>query len=147
MEMNAPVRVFQTDNGGELVNAEFDEYLGLHGISRRLTVPMTRSSNGAVERVQATLLNMARSSLAGSNLPLRCCAEAIDYSCYTYHRGGHSALGCHTPMEMWTAHVPNISRLRVFGCWAYAKINSHLSKLADRSRKCVFVGYGTASEG
>lgn len=50
-----------------------------------------------------------------------------------------------TPYEAWRGRKPRVSHLRIFGCIAYALVNSH-HKLDEKSKKCIFVGYCTQSK-
>ncbi|GKB94582.1 retrotransposon protein, putative, ty1-copia subclass, partial [Tanacetum coccineum] len=45
-----------------------------------------------------------------------------------------------TPYELWYGKVPNLSHLKVWGCKALVKHDTH-DKLQQRSVKCIFVGY------
>ena len=50
--------------------------------------------------------------------------------------------------EVWSSKEANFSHLRVFGCISYVHIDSfERSKLAAKSKKCAFVGYGTGEFG
>ena len=42
---------FRTDNGGEYISSEFEEYLKSKGISHELTIPYTPEQNGVAERL------------------------------------------------------------------------------------------------
>uniref|UniRef100_A0A803MLN5 Uncharacterized protein n=1 Tax=Chenopodium quinoa TaxID=63459 RepID=A0A803MLN5_CHEQI len=50
-----------------------------------------------------------------------------------------------TPYEAWKGRKPKVSHLRIFGCIAYALVNSR-SKLDEKSQKYIFVGYSTQSK-
>ena len=53
-----------------------------------------------------------------------------------------------TPFEAWTGQKPNVGRLRVFGCAAYAHVaKDERQKLDAKSRNCVLLGYGTERKG
>ena len=53
-----------------------------------------------------------------------------------------------TPQEAWSGAKPTISHLRVFGSIAYAHVADELTtKLDDKSKKYVFVGYDARSNG
>jgi hypothetical protein len=46
-----------------------------------------------------------------------------------------------TPYEVWIGSTPTVHHLHIFGCIAHVKVNTpNLKKLADRSRKMIFVG-------
>src|SRR4051812_33274240 len=44
-----------------------------------------------------------------------------------------------TPEEVWSGHPPDLDKLRVFGCVAYAHIRQ--DKVEPRALKCMFMGY------
>ena len=46
---------------------------------------------------------------------------------------------------MWTGKIPDYSKLKVFGCAAYAHQSE--GKLEPRSVKCVFLGYALGVKG
>lgn len=52
-----------------------------------------------------------------------------------------------TPFEAWRGRKPSVSYLRIFGCIAYALVNSQFHhKLDEKSEKCIFIGYCTQSK-
>lgn len=44
-----------------------------------------------------------------------------------------------TPKEVWSRYPPNIDRLKVFGCLAYAHIRK--DKVEPRALRCTFLEY------
>ena len=97
--------MLRSDNRGEYITGEFESYLKLKGIRHELTVPHTPEQNGVMESAQ--------SMLAHAGLPHCYWAEAV--STTAFEKVG-------TPYERWYERKPNISKLRVFGCMAYAHI-------------------------
>jgi hypothetical protein len=57
-----PTRLL-SDNGREFIGPEFEECLEKYGIKHVLTTPYTPSSNGAVERVNRTIIQYLRMTL------------------------------------------------------------------------------------
>ena len=55
-EMGNPLKQLRTDNGGEYISKEFKEYFSKHGIRHEKTVPGTPQHNGAVERMNRTIV-------------------------------------------------------------------------------------------
>lgn len=51
-----------------------------------------------------------------------------------------------TPYEAWRGSNPTTSHLKVFGCIAYALVKSARHKLAEKSEKCIFIGYSLQSK-
>jgi hypothetical protein len=53
-----------------------------------------------------------------------------------------------TPFEAWHGRKPSVGHLRIFGCTTSVKIaGPNLSKLSDRSKKMVFIGYEIGTKG
>ena len=137
------MRKIRSDNGGEYVSKEFEEYLKGEGVKHELTVPKNPEQNGVSERMNRTLVESVRSMLADSKLPKKFWAEALSTATYVRNRSPTKALKNGTPYEAWTGEKPNVSHFRVFGCAAYAHIPSDKHrKLDSKSRKSVFLGYG-----
>uniref|UniRef100_A0A803MZ89 Uncharacterized protein n=1 Tax=Chenopodium quinoa TaxID=63459 RepID=A0A803MZ89_CHEQI len=83
-----------------------------------------------------------------------CLKTCIEDPSWKWHmRFGHltfeglKELG-HKKMEAWSGWKPSVSHLRVFGSIAYAQVPKQLrSKLGDRSKKLLFIGYDEKSKG
>ena len=64
------IKVLRFDHGGEYLSHEFSDHLKSCGIVPQLTPPGTPQRNGVSERRNRTLLNMVRSMMSQSDLPL-----------------------------------------------------------------------------
>jgi len=51
-----------------------------------------------------------------------------------------------TPYEAWHGHTPVVGHLRTFGCITYVKELNQLSKLDDRSKPGVCIGYAKGAK-
>ena len=69
-ELGLNIKQFRSDNGGEYVSRRFLEFCTSRGIENQLTVPYTPQQNGVAERMNRTLVEMARSMLYHADLPL-----------------------------------------------------------------------------
>ena len=70
--------------------------------------------------------------------------EAVNTVVYLINRGPYTPLGCGIPKETWPGKKVSYSFLKTFGCEAFSHIDSeNRTKLEAKSKKCVFVGYGT----
>ena len=139
---------FRTDNGGEYTSSEFKAYLAKEGIRHELTVPKTPEQNGVSERMNRTLVESVRSMLSDSRLPRRFWAEALSTAVFLRNRSPTKCLHGITPFEAWTGEKPNVSLLRIFGCVAFAHVpKDERQKLDSKSRKCIFLGYGSETKG
>ena len=115
------VRTFRTDNGGEYTSSQFENYLKAEGIRHELTVRKTPQQNSVTERLNQTLVEMARSMLLDSKLPKKFWGEAISTAVYLKIRTPVKALN-KTPFEVWHGKKPKVNHLRMFGSDAYAHV-------------------------
>eukprot|EP00253_Pinus_taeda_P012039 PITA_12039 len=136
------IKVLWTDNGGEFFNKEFEELCKKCGLARQKTTPYTPPQNGVAERMNKTLMEMARRMLSGTGLGQEFWVEAVDTTCYLVNRAPSSALEDKTPQEVCTGKKPSLSHLRVFGGDAYVHVlKEKRTKLDSKSEKCIFIGY------
>lgn len=66
-------------------------------------------------------------------------AEDVMTTSYLINRCPSTTLGMKTTEKVWSGHPPNLDRLRVFGCVAYAHIRQDKVKLG--ALRCIFLGY------
>lgn len=93
------------------------------------------------------LMEMSRSILKAMKVPNFLWGEAIRHSTYLINRIPTRALKDQTPYECLRNKKPVIDHLRVFGCIAYAKIESvNVKKLDDRSQTLVHLGIEPGSK-
>src|ERR1700732_3307480 len=80
------IKRVRSDNGKEYLNKELQEYAGKQGTLFEQTAPYSSSQNGVAERLNRTLLDIARSSLAQQELPKYLWQEAVAYANYLLNR-------------------------------------------------------------
>ena len=68
--MGKRIKAIRSDRGGEYILRDFKDYLIQNGIVSQLTAPRTPQQNGVVERRNRTLLEMVRSMMSYSTLPV-----------------------------------------------------------------------------
>ena len=73
----------RTDNGGEYLSQEFQDYLKSKGIQHELTVPHTPEQNGVAERMNQTLVG---AMISHASLPTSYWAEAIATAAHIRNR-------------------------------------------------------------
>ncbi|GKF13768.1 retrotransposon protein, putative, ty1-copia subclass, partial [Tanacetum coccineum] len=112
-QLGKTIKAIRSDQGGEYISQEFKDYLKANGIVQQLTPPYTPQHNGVSERRNRTLLDMVRSMMNLTTLPL----SFWDYA-----------------LESATM-VPTKK-----GCEALVKRDTP-DKLKQRSVKCIFIGY------
>jgi hypothetical protein len=105
----------------------------------QFTPPGTLQRNGVSERRNQILLDMVRSMMSLTVLPLSFWGYAFEIATFMLNRAPSKSVET-TPYELWNGKKPNLSFLNICGCELYVK---HLqpNKLDLKLDKCVFVGY------
>jgi hypothetical protein len=91
------------------------------------------------ERRNRTLLEMVRSMMSETDLPLSFWGYALETAVFTLNRIPTKSIE-RTPHEIWTRKHPELSFLKVWGCEAYVNCLTS-GKLTSKSNKCFFVRY------
>ena len=91
------------------------------------------------ERRNRTLLDMVRSMMSLTDLPLSFWGYALETAAFTLNRHHLNPLRRHL-MNFGLARNQKLSFLKIWGCDAYVK-KFHPDKLKPKSEKCVFIGY------
>ena len=133
------IKFLRSDRGGEYLSHEFGTHLRKCGIVSQLTPPGTPQRNGVSERRNRTLLDMVRSMMSLTDLPLSFWGYALETATFTLNRAPSKSVET-TPYELWFGKKPKLSFLKVWGCDAYVK-KLQPEKLEPKSEKCVFIGY------
>ncbi|GJR89794.1 retrovirus-related pol polyprotein from transposon TNT 1-94 [Tanacetum coccineum] len=81
--LQAQIITVRTDRGTEFLNKTLHAYFKEEGIEHQTSTPRTPEQNGVVERRNRTLVEVARTMLSASKLPLSFWAEAVATACYT----------------------------------------------------------------
>ena len=136
---NKKTKFLRSDHGGEYLSDESGLHLKQCGIVSQLMPPGTPRCNGVSERRNRTLLDMVRSIMSLTDLPLSFWGYALETATFTLNRAPSKFVET-TPYELWFGKIPKLSFLKVWGCDAYVK-NLQPDKLEPKSEKCIFIGY------
>ena len=118
---------------------EFGLRLKQCGIVSELTPPGTPQRNGVPEHHNCTLLDMVRSMMSLTDLPLSFWGYALEIAGFTLNRAPSKFVET-APYELWFGNKPKLLFLKVWGCDAYVtRLQS--DKLEPKSEKCIFIGY------
>ncbi|GKE47366.1 ribonuclease H-like domain, reverse transcriptase, RNA-dependent DNA polymerase [Tanacetum coccineum] len=122
-ELRTTLKMLRTDRGGgEFTSNEFTQYCKENSIARQLTAPYSPQQNGVVERRNRTIMSTTRCMMKATNLPQNFWAKAVRHAIYILNSVPTKSLEDITPYEAIKRRKPNLKKLRVFGCIAYAKI-------------------------
>ncbi|GJT86338.1 retrotransposon protein, putative, ty1-copia subclass [Tanacetum coccineum] len=138
-QLGKTIKALRSDRGGEYISQEFKDYLKACGIVQQLTPPYTPQHNGVSERRNRTLLDMVRSMMNLTTLPLSFWDYALESATRILNMVPTKKVD-KTPYKLWYGKVPNLSYLKVWGCEALVKRDTP-DKLQQRSVKCIFIGY------
>src|SRR5262249_46745414 len=100
------IKALRLDRGGEYLSQEFVAYLKHHGIVSQWTPPYTPQHNGVSERRNRTLLDMVRSMMSRSELPIYLWGYALETAAYLVNRVPSKSVSS-TPYEIWKGRKLN----------------------------------------
>jgi transposase InsO family protein len=114
------IGTLRSDRGGEYLSHEFSSHLKSCRIIPQLTPPTTPQRNGVSERRNQTLLDMVRSMMRQSDLPLSFWGYALETATFTLNRVPSKSV-IKTSYEMWAGKTPSLSFLKIWGGEVYVK--------------------------
>ena len=104
-------------------------------------MPGTPQQNGVAERRNRTLMDMVRSMLTYSTVPLSLWTHALKTTAYLLNRVPNKAFST-TSYELWTRRKPSLRHLHTWGCLTKIRIyNPHETKLDSRIVNGYFICY------
>nr|GEW80136.1 hypothetical protein [Tanacetum cinerariifolium] len=114
-QINHRVKIIRSDNGTEFKNQDLNQFCGMKRINREYNVAKTPQQNGIAKRKNRTLIEVARTMLADSLLPIPFWAEVDNTACYVQNRVLVTKPNNKTPYELLLGRTPSIGFMRPFG--------------------------------
>ena len=149
------IKIVRSDRGGEYygrytekgqMTGPFAKFLEEEGIVAQYTMSGTPQQNGVAERRNRTLMDMVRSMISNSKLPLSLWSEALKTAVYLLN-WVPSKIVPKTPFELWNGWKPSLNHLHIWGCPAEVRIyNPNMKKLDPRTTSGYFIGYAVNSK-
>jgi hypothetical protein len=136
------------DEGKEFDNKDLKDWCRSKGIVMEFTAPESSSQNGVAERMNRTLVELARTMLKARDLPFFLWDLAVLHAAYLRNRTHTHAVKGKTPYEIWENKRPDVAHLREFGVpvWILHQGQHRGHKLEPRSRQNLFVGFEDGSK-
>ena len=141
---------WHTDNGGEFMSHDLDEFCNEFAVARAFSVPYAPPQNAQAERMWGVLLRPVRVLLAGARIDDAFWSYAIRHACQCHNvMPSYAQLGMRTPWEALTGSKPDISKFRVWGCltWYLAPDHEIESKVSPRAWPAVHLGFDPLRNG
>ena len=155
-QLDKKVKIIRSDIGGEYYGkydesgqcpGPFAKFLEKHDICAQYTMPGTPHQNGVAERRNRTLMEMVRSMMSHSSLPISMWMYSLRTAMYLLNRVPSKAVS-KTPFELWTGRKPSLRHLHVWGCPAEVRVyNPQEKKLDFRTISGYFIRYPEKSKG
>ena len=119
-QLGKTIKALRFDWGGEYLSQEFIDHLRSCGIISQLTPPGTPQWNGVSERRKRTLLDMVRSMMSQTNLPISFWGYALETIVFILNRVPSKSVEM-KPYELWNGKRPSLSFIKIWGYDAYVK--------------------------
>ncbi|GJW45260.1 retrotransposon protein, putative, ty1-copia subclass [Tanacetum coccineum] len=110
-QLGKTIKALRSYRGGEYISQEFKDYLKACGIVQQLTPPYTPQHNGVSERRNRTLLDMVRSMMNLTTLPLSFWDYGLEFAARILNMVPTNKVD-KTSYELWFRKVPNLSYLK-----------------------------------
>jgi transposase InsO family protein len=149
LQLNKKIKDVRSDCGSEYYcrsdglreqrPGPFAKFLEDNGIVPQYTMPGSPTMNGVVERRNRTLMEMVRSMISYTSLPLNLWGEALKTTVYILNRVPTKSAN-KTPYELWTGRKPSLQYFRIWGCPAEARLyRPQEKKLDEKTVSCYFI--------
>jgi transposase InsO family protein len=147
-QFSSRIKNLQSDGGGEFISFQFTSFLETHGIFHRISCPYTAQQNGLAERKHRHVVEMGLSLIAQSGLPQNYWVESFLTATFLINHLPTPLLNQYSPYYMLFQQQPDYSILKSFGCLCFPLLRPYVShKLMFRSKRCIFLGYGSSYKG
>lgn len=138
---------WHTDNGGEFMSGNLHEFCHEFSIKRGFSIPYKSPTNAHAERMWGILLRTTRILMAQSGVHESMWPYALAHATHLHNILPSTKLaGEMSPHEATFGELPNVSRIRVWGClvWYHLNKKDRLSKLTPRAVPAVHLGFDLA---
>ncbi|KAH9734849.1 Integrase catalytic domain-containing protein [Citrus sinensis] len=144
-QLDKNIKKLRSDRGGEFLSGDFKEYLVENRIISQLIAPGTPPQNGVAERRNRTLLDMVRSMLSYSSLPISFWGLVLETAIYLLNLVPSKSVP-KTPIKLWSGRKPSLRHVRIWGSPTHV-LKPKADKMDSRFEIFMFVGYPKGTRG
>jgi transposase InsO family protein len=146
--LGLPLKIIRSDNGGEYVNDDLQNWLKDRGVAVQLTTPHTPEQNGTAERTNRTVVEMLRTMMIDAGASMGYWGECALYTAWIRNRVfGSSCPEGKTPFEGFFSRRPSLEQAHPWGCLAFAHVpDATRHKLQPKAVPCIFIGVSDTSK-
>jgi Reverse transcriptase (RNA-dependent DNA polymerase)/GAG-pre-integrase domain/Integrase core domain/gag-polypeptide of LTR copia-type len=139
------VKRLYTDRGGEFLNDIMKEWCARKGIIHEKSPAYVHQLNGRAENLNKRFVNRLRAMLytylnVPKDIVMALWAEGMKYLSHLHNVSLNKRLNS-TPLQAFEGIVPDVSKLRTFGCRVYYRIPDELrKKLQPKAEPGIYLG-------
>jgi len=145
-QLDARIKILNSDRGGEYTGDDFDKYLKSRGTVQKLNVHDTPQQAGVAERRNRTIAERIRALLHASGLPKSLWGEAAHHVVWLLNRTPTKAVKGKTPFEAAFGKKPNLSGVWEWGDKVWVRVEAG-NKLGGRVREGRWMEIDEKSKG
>lgn len=101
------IKCITTDNGGEYCSKRFEKFCAENGIIHQTTAPYSPQQNGIAERMNRTLMEMARAMMWHMHVNPEWWGEGVVAACHILNRDPNTTRPMVSPCESLTGERPS----------------------------------------
>jgi hypothetical protein len=144
------IKIIQADKAAEYDSVKWRNICKTNSIQTKYASPTLHEDAAVAERVWETIQDLGRVLMYTARFMKNEWPLAFWHACYIYNRMPHPHLNnTMCPFEFVKGIKPDLSKLRIFGCTAYAYIDPSRrdGKFADRAKTYIYVGNDDETNG
>ncbi|GJW72232.1 ribonuclease H-like domain-containing protein, partial [Tanacetum coccineum] len=146
-QFKCSIKTVRSDNGTAFLNNKMHNLFNSLGRVHQTSCAYTSQQNEIAERKHKHLLNVARSLLFQSGIPLYMWTECILTAAYLINRLPSSVLNGKSLFELVHGFKAKLSHLRSFGCLCFSSILNNSDKFTARVNLQTSMGDNSSSKG
>ena len=116
-QLGKRIKTIRFDRGGKYLLGDFKDYLTQNGIISQLTALGTPQQNGVAKRRNRTLLDMVRSMMSYSTLPISFWGYTLNTTMYLLNLVPLKFVP-KTPVELWNGRKSSMRHLHILGLFS-----------------------------